>query len=103
LGAARSYDAVEKLVAEKDKSLAKSVDAGFKGIMTFIDKIMRARRRVKSRGGGSMTRDPGKRRLTSSCRRSSKAAVVGVKIELTEAVETAVVSMSCKDDQAERG
>ena len=33
------YDAVEKKVAEKDKSLAKSVDAGFKGIMTFIDKI----------------------------------------------------------------
>ena len=26
-------------MAEKDKSLAKSVDSGFKGIMSFIDKI----------------------------------------------------------------
>ena len=33
------YEAVEKKVAEKDKSLAKSVDSGFKGIMRFIDKI----------------------------------------------------------------
>jgi Imelysin len=33
------FEAVEKQVAEKDKFLAKSVDAGFKGIMTFIDKI----------------------------------------------------------------
>jgi len=33
------YEAVEKKVAEKDKSLAKSVDSGFKGIMSFIDKI----------------------------------------------------------------
>ena len=33
------YEAVEKQVADKDKALAKSVDAGFKGIMTFIDKI----------------------------------------------------------------
>ena len=32
-------EAVEKQVAEKDKSLAKSVDAGFKGTATFIDKI----------------------------------------------------------------
>ena len=29
----------EKQVAEKDKALAKSVDSGFKGIMSFIDKI----------------------------------------------------------------
>jgi hypothetical protein len=33
------YEAVEGQVAEKDKSLAKSVDAGFKGIMSFLDKI----------------------------------------------------------------
>ena len=33
------YEAVEKKVAEKDKSLAKSIDSGFKGIMSFLDKI----------------------------------------------------------------
>jgi soluble cytochrome b562 len=33
------YEAVEKSVAEKDKSLAKSVSSGFKGIMSFLDKI----------------------------------------------------------------
>ncbi len=32
-------EAVEKSVAEKDKSLAKSVTSGFKGIMRFLDKI----------------------------------------------------------------
>jgi len=33
------YEAVEKSVAEKDKALAKSVSSGFKGIMSFLDKI----------------------------------------------------------------
>ena len=33
------YEAVEKKVAEQDKSLAKSIDSGFKGIMSFLDKI----------------------------------------------------------------
>jgi len=33
------YEAVEKTVAEKDQSLAKSVDSAFKGIMSFLDKI----------------------------------------------------------------
>jgi hypothetical protein len=33
------YEAVERKVAEKDKSLAKSVDSGFKEIMSFLDKI----------------------------------------------------------------
>ncbi len=33
------FEAVEKSVAEKDKALAKSVSSGFKGIMSFLDKI----------------------------------------------------------------
>jgi hypothetical protein len=33
------YEAVEKSVAEKDKALVKSVSSGFKGIMSFLDKI----------------------------------------------------------------
>ena len=33
------FEAVEGQVAEKDKSLAKSVDLGFKGIMSFLDTI----------------------------------------------------------------
>ncbi len=33
------YEAVEKSVADKDKALAKSVSSGFKGIMSFLDKI----------------------------------------------------------------
>lgn len=33
------YDAVESGVAAKDKALAKSVSSGFKGIMSFLDKI----------------------------------------------------------------
>lgn len=33
------YGAVEKSVSEKDKALGKSVTAGFKGIMAFLDKI----------------------------------------------------------------
>jgi Imelysin len=77
------YDAVEKQVAEKDKSLAKSVDAGFKGIMGFLDKIEKRENQGEIKG-------PEIDELATQAKEKTdklvpqieqSAAVVGVKIQ----------------------
>jgi len=77
------YEAVEKQVAEKDKSLAKSVDAGFKGIMGFLDKIEKRENQGEIKG-------PEIDELATQAKEKTdklvpqieqSAAVVGVKIQ----------------------
>ncbi|MGA9577624.1 MAG: imelysin family protein [Terrimicrobiaceae bacterium] len=77
------YDAVEKLVAEKDKSLAKSVDAGFKGIMTFIDKIDAREKAGEIKGAEIDELATQAKEKTDKLvpQIEQSAAVVGVKIE----------------------
>ena len=77
------YEAVEGQVAEKDKSLAKSVDAGFKGIMSFLDKIEKREKQGEIRGAEidelatQAKEQPDK--LVPQIEQS--AAVVGVRVE----------------------
>ena len=77
------YEAVEGQVAEKDKSLAKSVDAGFKGIMSFLDKI--EKREKQGEIGGAEIDELATQakeqtdKLVPQIEQS--AAVVGVKVE----------------------
>ncbi len=77
------YEAVEKQVSEKDKSLAKSVDTGFKGIMGFLDKIEKREKQ------GEITGAEIDELATQAKEKTDKlvpqieqsAAVVGIKIE----------------------
>jgi hypothetical protein len=77
------YDAVEKHVAEKDKALAKSVDAGFKGIMTFIDKIDAREKAGEIKGAEIDELATQAKEKTDKLvpQIEQSAAVVGVKIE----------------------
>jgi hypothetical protein len=77
------YEAVEKQVAEQDKSLAKSVDAGFKGIMSFLDKIEKREKQGEIKGAeidelATQAKDKTDK-LVPQIQQS--AAVVGVKVE----------------------
>jgi Imelysin len=77
------YEAVEKQVAEKDKSLAKSLDAGFKGIMTFIDKIDAREKAGEIKGAEIDELATQAKEKTDKLvpQIEQSAAVVGVKIE----------------------
>jgi hypothetical protein len=77
------YEAVEKQVAERDKSLAKSVDSGFKGIMSFLDKIETRETQGEIKGAeidelATQAKDKTDK-LVPQIQQS--AAVVGVKVE----------------------
>jgi hypothetical protein len=77
------YEAVEQQVAEKDKSLAKSVDAGFKGIMAFIDKIDAHEKagEIKSAEIDELATQAKEKTDKLVPQIEQSAAVVGVKIE----------------------
>ena len=77
------YEAVEGQVAEKDKSLAKSVDAGFKGIMSFLDKIEKREKQGEIRGAEIDELATQAKEKTDKLvpQIEQSAAVVGVKVE----------------------
>ena len=77
------YEAVEKQVAEKDKALAKSVDSGFKGIMSFIDKIEEREKEGEIKGAEIDELATQAKEKTDKIvpQIQQSAAVVGVKIE----------------------
>ncbi len=77
------YEAVEKQVAEKDKSLAKSVDTGFKGIMGFLDKIEKREKQGEIKGAEIDELATQAKEKTDKLvpQIEQSAAVVGVKIE----------------------
>ncbi len=77
------YEAVEGQVAEKDKSLAKSVDAGFKGIMSFLDKIEKREKQGEIRGAEIDELATQAKEQTDKLvpQIEQSAAVVGVKVE----------------------
>ncbi|HEY5741233.1 MAG TPA: imelysin family protein [Terrimicrobiaceae bacterium] len=77
------YEAVEKQVAEKDKSLAKSVDSGFKGIMTFLDKIEKREKQGEIKGAEIDELATQAKEKTDKLvpQIEQSAAVVGVKVE----------------------
>ena len=77
------YDAVEKQVAEKDKSLAKSVDSGFKGIMSFLDKIEKREKQGAIEGAEIDELATQAKEKTDKLvpQIEQSAAVVGVKVE----------------------
>ena len=77
------YEAVEGQVAEKDKSLAKSVDAGFKGIMSFLDKIEKREKQGEIRGAEIDELATQAKEQTDKLvpQIEQSAAVVGVRVE----------------------
>jgi soluble cytochrome b562 len=77
------YEAVEKKVAEKDKSLAKSVDSGFKGIMSFIDKIEAREKQGEIKGAEIDELATQAKEKTDKLvpQIQQSAAVIGVKVE----------------------
>ena len=77
------YEAVEGQVAEKDKSLAKSVGAGFKGIMSFLDKIEKREKQGEIRGAEIDELATQAKEQTDKLvpQIEQSAAVVGVKVE----------------------
>ena len=77
------YDAVEKKVAEKDKSLAKSVDSGFKGIMAFLDKIDAREKEGEIKGAEIDELATQAKEKTDKLvpQIQQSAAVIGVKVE----------------------
>ena len=77
------YEAVEGQVAEKDKSLAKSVDAGFKGIMSFLDKIEKREKQGEIKGAEIDELATQAKEKTDKLvpQIEQSAAVVGVKVE----------------------
>lgn len=77
------YDAVDKQVAEKDKSLAKSVDSGFKGIMSFLDKIEKREKQGEIKGAEIDELATQAKEKTDKLvpQIQQSAAVVGVKVE----------------------
>ena len=76
-------EAVEGQVAEKDKSLAKSVDAGFKGIMSFLDKIEKREKQGEIKGAEIDELATQAKEKTDKLvpQIEQSAAVVGVKVE----------------------
>jgi Imelysin len=77
------YEAVEGQVAEKDKSLAKSVDLGFKGIMSFLDTIEKREKQGEIRGAEIDELATQAKEKTDKLvpQIEQSAAVVGVKVE----------------------
>jgi soluble cytochrome b562 len=77
------YDAVEKKVAEKDKSLAKSVDSGFKGIVAFLDKIDAREKEGEIKGAEIDELATQAKEKTDKLvpQIQQSAAVIGVKVE----------------------
>jgi imelysin len=77
------YEAVEGQVAEKDKSLAKSVDGGFKGIMSFLDKIETREKQGEIKGAEIDELATQAKEKTDKLvpQIEQSAAVVGVKVE----------------------
>ncbi len=77
------YEAVEGQVAEKDKSLAKSVDAGFKGILSFLDKIEKREKQGEIKGAEIDELATQAKEKTDKLvpQIEQSAAVVGIKVE----------------------
>jgi hypothetical protein len=77
------YEAVEGQVAEKDKSLAKSVDLGFKGIMSFLDTIENREKQGEIKGAEIDELATQAKEKTDKLvpQIEQSAAVVGVKVE----------------------
>jgi hypothetical protein len=77
------FEAVERQVAEKDKSLAKSVDAGFKGIMSFLDKIEKRERegQIKAAEIDELATQAKEKTDKLVPQIEQSAAVVGVRVE----------------------
>jgi hypothetical protein len=77
------FEAVEGQVAEKDKSLAKSVDLGFKGIMNFLDTIEKREKQGEIKGAEIDELATQAKEKTDKLvpQIEQSAAVVGVKVE----------------------
>jgi Imelysin len=77
------YEAVEGQVAGKDKSLAKSVDLGFKGIMSFLDTIEKREKQGEIKGAEIDELATQAKEKTDKLvpQIEQSAAVVGVKVE----------------------
>ena len=77
------FEAVEGQVAEKDKSLAKSVDLGFKGIMSFLDTIEKREKQGEIKGAEIDELATQAKEKTDKLvpQIEQSAAVVGVKVE----------------------
>ncbi|HEY5707360.1 MAG TPA: imelysin family protein [Terrimicrobiaceae bacterium] len=77
------YEAVKEQVSEKDMSLAKSVDSGFKGIMSFLDKIDKREREGGIKGAEIDELATQAKEKTDKLvpQIQQSAAVVGVKVE----------------------
>jgi hypothetical protein len=77
------YEAVEGEVAERDKSLAKSVDLGFKGIMGFLDAIEKREKQGQIKGAEIDELATQAKEKTDKLvpQIEQSAAVVGVKVE----------------------
>ena len=77
------FEAVEGEVAEKDKSLAKSVDLGFKGIMSFLDTIEKREKQGEIKGAEIDELATQAKEKTDKLvpQIEQSAAVVGVKVE----------------------
>ena len=77
------FEAVEGQVADKDKSLAKSVDLGFKGIMSFLDTIEKREKQGEIKGAEIDELATQAKEKTDKLvpQIEQSAAVVGVKVE----------------------
>jgi hypothetical protein len=77
------FEAVEGQVAEKDKSLAKSVDLGFQGIMSFLDTIEKREKQGEIKGAEIDELATQAKEKTDKLvpQIEQSAAVVGVKVE----------------------
>jgi hypothetical protein len=77
------FEAVEGQVADKDKSLAKSVDLGFKGIMSFLDTIEKREKHGEIKGAEIDELATQAKEKTDKLvpQIEQSAAVVGVKVE----------------------
>ena len=77
------YEAVEGQVAGKDKSLAKSVDLGFKGLMSFLDIIEKRENQGEIKGAEIEELATQAKEKTDKLvpQIEQSAAVVGVKVE----------------------
>jgi hypothetical protein len=77
------YQAVVEKVAEKDKSLAKSVDSGFKVIMAFLDKIEAREKQGEIKGAEIDELATQAKEKTDKLvpQIQQSAAIIGVKVE----------------------
>jgi hypothetical protein len=77
------FEAVEGQVAGKDKSLAKSVDLGFKGIMSFLDTIEKREKQGEIKGAEIDELATQAKEKTDKLvpQIEQSAAVVGIKVE----------------------